>query len=694
MRTVALVLCLGGCVVAAQVQQTSVFKGGVSLVTVDVSVLDRDGKPVAGLTANDFDVKLGGKTSPVRTVDYLQVTAKADVPLQAQAQQTQVVTNGAPPKNDSRAFVLLVDDLSFDAIRGKAMFAAAGRFVSSLPATDYVGFTTSSQSRTVNPTTDRSAILNALRTAVGEFMDPRALNFGAGQGSGSGSTNVQHVVSIAEAVEIDKGSDAMFKTVVARECFGGDQSAVAGSLLTLIADNSCVSDVQNMARRTAAMTRQTVARQVQAYLGVLNAMRAAPGIKHLLIVSDGLALYDDVSGLTPVARAAAEAGVQLSVLMEEPDMRLSDSTTKFDANSPNSTTFAAADGGMMAARRNDDKAFAAGVETLAEITGGNFYRVVGSPDPFFDKIAVASSAVYRLGVEPPSDTKPGKDFTLMVTTRRPDLVVHANRHAVAPDPSVAASGSGAGSGSKPAAPVSVDDQLKTAISNGRVLYGVPVTVAAALRKTNNAATIDVGVSVQIPAAVKGPLVTMFGLVDDNGNTRSGRRALDPSPDGSDFLMSFAIPVAPGHWRVRVAVADAEGHVGSLESSLNVQFTKLGPFLASDLLTVWIDAAGKPQFLSLPDVPPGATVLDPSLELYPAPGATPPGDMHVRMTLVATGQSQPAIEKDVTPFDDNGTFRAGIEIPWASVPAGAYTLSAIVSIGGTEVGTVTATIRKK
>ena len=57
-------------------QQSPVFKSGVSLVTVDVIVLDKNGHPVPGLTADEFQIKLNGKLQPVRAMSYVQVAQK------------------------------------------------------------------------------------------------------------------------------------------------------------------------------------------------------------------------------------------------------------------------------------------------------------------------------------------------------------------------------------------------------------------------------------------------------------------------------------------------------------------------------------------------------------------------------------------------------------------------------------------
>jgi hypothetical protein len=73
---VSITLLLIGSAIGARAQERPAFKSGVTLVTVDVTVLDRDGQPVPDLTAADFDVQQDGRTQPVRSVTYLRAAGR------------------------------------------------------------------------------------------------------------------------------------------------------------------------------------------------------------------------------------------------------------------------------------------------------------------------------------------------------------------------------------------------------------------------------------------------------------------------------------------------------------------------------------------------------------------------------------------------------------------------------------------
>jgi len=294
-------------------QAPTTFRSSVTLVTVDVVVLDHDGRPVSGLTADDFQIKLNGKPQPVRALSYVQVADQA-APLTAsdpgpdEATGRHVVTNSTPV-GEARLFVLMVDDLSFAPGGGKSLFASAARFIDRQPAGDYVGLTTSSGAGVVNPTLDRAFLRQALGKVTGDFMDPRRP-----------ATSSTPTLSIQEALDIvDFNDQGVLREVITRECFGGNANESAASRTELlISRNQCAGNAQSVARMISGTTRSTTGRQVAAIIAAINAMKPAKGLKQLVLMSQGIGVVrNSLPEFEPIARAAAEAGVQISILVEE-----------------------------------------------------------------------------------------------------------------------------------------------------------------------------------------------------------------------------------------------------------------------------------------------------------------------------------------------------------------------------------------
>ena len=76
--------------------QTPTFRGGVELVQVDVYVTDEDGKPVTGLTADDFEVFEDGKRQIITTFTPVNIPIERSEALPFDA-EPDVLSNNRPP---------------------------------------------------------------------------------------------------------------------------------------------------------------------------------------------------------------------------------------------------------------------------------------------------------------------------------------------------------------------------------------------------------------------------------------------------------------------------------------------------------------------------------------------------------------------------------------------------------------------
>ena len=243
----------------------------------------------------------------------------------------------------------------------------------------------------------------------------------------------------------------------------------------------------------------------------------------------------------------------------------------------------------------------------------------------------------------------------------------------------------------PVVPVPIDTQLKDAIAKGTPLFGIPISLGTSVRRGEDASRVAVNLDVDVPASTPGPLTLVAGLADAFGLVQSGRKVVDPPAGGGDYRVSLTIPVNVGQYKMRLAAADANGEVGSVETRVKAVLSPMGPFVASDLLTGWSSETGPTQFLALESLPPSAKHLISVLELYPTAGATVPPDLKIHMTI-STPDDTPVDDRDVVPKFENGVLRAEAPFDLQYMPAGSYVVKATVSAGGATLGTAQTTVR--
>jgi len=104
MRPAILACCLAASAGLTAQQPTSTFKTGVDLVPVDVSVVDRNGRPVNDLTAADFTLTVDGKPRAVASASYISTERLSDAP----PDRTTFSTNAG--QRPGRLIALVIDE--------------------------------------------------------------------------------------------------------------------------------------------------------------------------------------------------------------------------------------------------------------------------------------------------------------------------------------------------------------------------------------------------------------------------------------------------------------------------------------------------------------------------------------------------------------------------------------------------------
>jgi len=321
--------------------------------------------------------------------------------------------------------------------------------------------------------------------------------------------------------------------------------------------------------------------------------------------------------------------------------------------------------------------------------GGQFYRVVGDPMPFFERVRTASAAIYRLGVELPAGLAVGQELAVDASVKHPGASVYVSRHSLVPEPTPV----------EPEKPKSIDDRLTEVLSSGQQHGAVPLRVATLLRRApTDPAKVEVTINLAAgsPAGeLRGPLTAMFGVLPSSDATTdgaamtSGRLVMERAT--GVVPATFGVPLAPGSYALRVAVADAEGALGAVATELDASLLTVGPFTASDLLVAWVDDQGRPQLMALDGVPATATGVRAELELYPPASGVSMDTVQVELTVTKAGERDPLDERIVTPRETQGVWRAATEFAADLLESGRYVLRARVIVGADAVGSVVSNI---
>ena len=542
------------------VAQALPFRASTNLVRVDVVVLDREGKAVPNLTAEDFELKQDGAPQAITAIAFVRPvgTAQAVVvrPNGADAASGSPPSSLAAPPAVYRSVAIVVDDLGLSFTSVEPTRKALRRFIDEQrQPDDLVAIIRTGQSQGMLQQFTRNPGL--LHAAVD------AIRWNA---LGRGSTDGVKSVAIDPSVRL-------------RPREAGARMAAPGG---------------------ESVERQ---RQIYAALGSFGALRAVvdgvgtlPGRKSIVFISEGISPFDsgaeyDVNledAVKQVIRGAAWANVVVNAIdprgLVTGALSASDNTAGLSAQSL---------GAAAADRREGLQHEQDSLYRLARDTGG--VAVVNNNDMVggLRRALEDQNGYYLLGYTPSPESLRMSDrfYRIAVRVKRSDTRVRARPGFYGGSLSASSRSSQLTTLFSPAEPAAIGLRLTPVI--GRDATGEAVVRLLLRVDAKTLAFKQRGEWHTTRFAIVGRTIDSDGeVVDRNGwNYEFKVRAADYEHALADGLLyrNQIIVKHPGFYRIGVAVRDAEsGTVGTASQFIEVPDLVGGVFALSSLL-VSVDA---------------------------------------------------------------------------------------------------------
>jgi VWFA-related protein len=655
LRRVRTVACAGvtvACCVAAAAQQPArrpTFTSTVDLVSVDVNVIDENGRPVPGLDAPDFTLTVDGRPRRIVSAQFVPVTAPGANPP-AHSSGEEYTSNVAGPPG--RLIAIVVDRGSIAPVRSKDVFLAASRFVERLQPTDRVALFSIPDGPSLDFTTAHDTIVSALVRL---------------DGAAHSSTGIKYV-SVAEALEFERRNSVAVDNVMRRECGAGivsGRGASGGGDAAI-----CQRLVQDEAAIVAAYARERARDTVNGLTGILQRLGASDTPKTVVMISEGLVIDGERFVTTGLGRLLASAHATVYAMKPEPP----DSDAS-QARAPQN-------------RAQERSVLETGLATVTRLGGGELFRIVANPDFSFGRLASELSGYYLLGFEPDATDRDGKQHRIAVGVSRSGVRVRSRAEFTVEPPERG----------------NAERVIAALLRSPAVATGVPLRLTTYAFQDPESTKIRLLVAMEVDrSGAAGDMALGIALIKPDGETGATfyQPVIDAPADarghGENVQTCFAtLLVEPGAYTLKAAVVDAKGRRGSLERPVRAYMTRMSRFRATQLLIGDDEMHGVTPKTIVPTI--SGTITGAQLHAYMelfADSAAGFEGASVRLEIVPDGgtavvDSAPAV---LQPTGSDPRVRAAAgSMRLSLLPAGRYVARAVVSVDGRSVGDMTRPFR--
>jgi VWFA-related protein len=590
------------------------FRSGVDLITVDVTVLDRHGRTVAGLTPGDFRVRVDGREREVVSAELIRVGTPSPQP--SSAVDALITTNATVP--GSRRVAIAVDQTLIAPAAITPLIQTASSFVEALTPADHAAFLAFPEpGPRVDFTTDKARVRDAMKGIVGQPAKVITRTFNASLAESLAIHEKERVVVRTDAGDpavVWRSVGPMMRRVLERgtcEQLTVEELRLPENIEIL---KKCLRDLGTEAMMHTLEVRQDATislRRLESFLGELVPLE---GPTSLVLISAGLVI-EDLTLLNEAQRLASAARTAIHVIAVDPTRDQAETITGLPH-------------GQSPLALVDRQLELTGLERVADLTGGTFVRAIGgNGEGIFDRLATELSAWYVVAVErQPEDPDRQR---IQVEVRRRGVDVRSSRMFVA---------SAAIDAARPA-----QDVLRDALSSPISIPGLPIRVATFVQRDAASERLRLHVAAEIgpPGTTAGEFsVGLVVLNAQNSVVASVGRQLQLAPDsGPDAALPFdtAVALDPGEYSLRFGAVHRDGRRGTVVRNVS--------------LTREADAVLSTSDLIVGSAPPDGGVMHPRveprvegriagyLEIYSPPADA--GALTVELEI-AEGEASPAL----------------------------------------------------
>ncbi len=603
----------------------------VSLVTADVTVVDKDGRPVTGLTAADFAVKVDGAPRDIVTAQFVDLQ-RLEQP--AEAKDEAPLVSGNLSMGAGRMIAFVIDQGNIQVGSGKTVLRVAEQLLDRLTPADRVAvLAVPGPGIHISFTNDFALVREGLGRISGMAARIEGTSFDMG---------------LREAFEIERRNADVLTEVVAREC---GTSPI------------CPQAVESEARAIVAEARNRSGLSIAGIRAALSELAPIPGPKTVLLVSEGLPTDRPLDDLLDVGSLAARARASLYVL------RLS------------GAAFEAAAQRLGQAHLDDAQIQTEGLETLAGLASGTVFNVVGSGTGVFKRISREISGYYLISFEPTDTDRDGKAHEIKIAVNWSGVTVRSRREFAVRTAAVRGT------------PASDQELLRGALGSPVVLTDVPLHLTTynfgdrASDKVRLLIAAEIG-EPRTGAAERGLAFALFDLRGRTVDSGLLRTTLLPRDPGSPSPLVYRgnVAVEPGDYVLKFAVVDDGGRVGTVERRVHARLTEAGDLRLSDVV---VGPRRASRIVSPPTEAHVGGAAFSFVELY-ADRDELLDRAHVTIEVAQTADG-PALVSSPAPLVRSDTPRrrqAFANLDLSRLPPGRYVARARVDIGAGPIATVT------